>query len=182
MVYHRGHGPLLRGPQENFRTTRGWRRGFTLVEVITALALLSVAGFISVSLFSASHDLAASNRNQTVAGQLAREQLNRLLTLPEQYAWPDLDSLEPGEFGPVTLDEATGPGFQAPSASPALPQPTRAMRNLYENYTWEAYTRITETGIAYAEVVVAVRWKDKFRMRTLTLTGAVPRSALENAS
>lgn len=155
--------------------------GFTLAEVLVALALLSIAGYISVSLFTASRNLAHANRYREVGVRLAHEQLARLTQQAAEFNWPDPASLKPGEFSPITRKDKMPPGFLTPSAAPATPQASLSVQNLYERFTWEAFASVPSAEAPYVDVTVVVHWKLQLRQQSTTFTSAMDRKALEAA-
>lgn len=152
--------------------------GFTLVEILVALVVLSVGITIFISLFSSSLALAQSGRNQTVAAALAEEQLQTLLHSPQQYNW-NLQGAAPGQLVEVTLhNEPANPvrHFAPPSILPVDKKAATRVQNLYEAFSWQVFAKLPDKDAGYVEVTVAVRWAEEGKPRVVALTSAVPRS------
>jgi prepilin-type N-terminal cleavage/methylation domain-containing protein len=163
--------------------TERLQRGFTLIEVIVSLAVLSVASWIIVALFTASMNLGARARHERMAAEIAEEALVNMGQQPRFYQWGEGDAPRT-ELFPVTL--AGSSEAQPLPATPPVTLPAErgaAARNRaeYERFTWEAYARLPGDNAAYYEVTVAVRWQDSGRDRVFTLTRAVARQPVEEA-
>ena len=153
------------------------RRGFTLVEILVALAVMSVAVSVFLSLFTASLDLAQSNRNKTIAASLAEEQMAALLRAPNQYDW-HLQKASSGELVEITAAASNGENdgrFTPPGVLPVLPQASTREEILYAKFSWHAYCRLPRADANYLEVTVAVRWSEEGRARVVTLTSSASR-------
>ncbi len=150
-------------------------QGFTLVEIVTALAVISVATFILLSLFTASYSLVLDDRQVRIALSLAEERLTDITTNPTLYEWPAFDS---DDFGPVMpRNPALAPEtFEAPSALPPEPKAGRRESALFSEFSWEAHARVPEPDADHIEVVVAVQWDVRGRARRFTVTSATPRT------
>lgn len=161
------------------------RSGFTLLELLTAIAIMSVGTFVIVSLFASSITLADINRSRKVAAALAEEQLASLTTKPEIYVWPDLRSLEPGDLAEVRL-QGTEPGVPNPVTPPSALPPARAAQdremNFYDGFSWQAFARLPSRDAGYVEVTVVVRWVCQGREDLITLTSSVPRAQVEGTA
>ena len=83
-------------PWISSRTRKTRRAGFTLLELLTALAVLGVAATIFLRLFSSSYSLADTSRSHEVALNLAEEYLAAIQSNPERFAWPDLEDTAAG--------------------------------------------------------------------------------------
>jgi len=75
-------------------------RGFTLIEVVVALALVGVAGVAALSAFGATLWAAGRSESRLTAAALAEERLGRLALLTATEARRLPDSLRAGRFGP----------------------------------------------------------------------------------
>ena len=157
--------------------------GFTLIEILVALAVLSVGVTIFVSLFSSSLALSQSSRNQTVAASLAEEQVQLLLHRPAQYDW-HLETAKPGELVEVTVPNASERYHPCdpPSVLPVEPSASMREQNLYDGFTWQAFRKTPSADAGYMEVTVVVRWIEAGRPRLFALTSAVPRSLITGAA
>lgn len=177
------------GPRGVARTDRrtagggGTVWGFTLVEVLVAVAVVSVAASVFVSMFISSLTLAEASRNQKIAASLADEHMAIVLADPARYDW-HLQELSSRELVPVALrggDAADEGGFAPPAALPAVPSASTREEALYEKFSWQVYGRLPEPDLKYVEVTVAVRWPEKGRDRLVTLTSAVARASIAPA-
>lgn len=153
------------------------RKGFSLIELIVALAIVSVAGTVFVSFYTSSIDLGRTAQNRTVAAQLAREQLNTILRHPEKFQWQ-----VPAEAGtaafPIVVpgeDTKVGNPVQLPAVQP--PNENSFQRNaaVYDKFHWMAQGRFPDANSAYCEVTVTIQWPEAVRPQMLALTSAVPR-------
>jgi hypothetical protein len=154
-----------------------------LIEILVALAVLSVGVTIFISLFSSSLALSQSSRNQTVAASLAEEQIQFLLHHPAQYDW-HLETAKPGELIEVTIPGATEKHHPCdpPGVLPVEPSASMREQNLYDAFTWQAFRQAPSADAAYMEVTVVVRWVEAGRPRLFALTSAVPRSLITGAA
>lgn len=163
---------------------RGAARGFSLIELITALAVIGVAASVFVRLYASSADLARASQNQRVALSLAEEQLTLLTRHPEQYLWKVPADRGEAPF-PVMLtaeDPKAGNPFGVPVALPADPAANARERTVYERYRWQAMGRLPSPNSVYYEITVVIRWEEAARPKMLALTSAVPRLAVDAAA
>ncbi len=155
-------------------------RGFSLIELITALAVVGVASTIFVSLLNQGMGLGRSARNRTIAVHLAEAQLGALQQHPERFLWP---AALPGQDRfPVTSMEPNLQGY-TPVAPPSVfptDQRSRARETaIYEDFSWQAYGRFATDDAPYCELSVEIHWTESGRDRAFVLTSAMPRSASE---
>ena len=156
------------------------RGGFTLVEMIVALGVISVAAMIFVSMFRQSLDLGKAARNRTVASQLAEEALNDILSQPSKFHWVKSDDARNVEYAVTASPESAT--LWTPVASPyRLPEDSAAQErevNLYEGFEWRAFGRLPSPDAAFAELSVHVQWHEAGKRRGFVLTSAVPRTSV----
>lgn len=76
------------------------RRGFSLVEALVALTILSLAIVGGLAAFAGQLRAAASANTALVLEALAREKLSELVLLPAHAVSPLPDSLRKGRFAP----------------------------------------------------------------------------------
>ena len=88
--------------------------GFTLIEVIAALTVMSVATTIIISLLTSSLSISEASRNRKVAGELAEEKLIEIVNMPGSFSIPEPSTLEPG----VQVEIAKAESIVAPSTMP----------------------------------------------------------------
>ncbi len=154
------------------------QRGFTLVEVLAALAVISVAITVIITLFVASVTLAKTNRSRKVAAAFAQEQLELLQRQPGLFEWPTLDT--PGQLMSVTATSGTAT-LSAPEAMPAVEAAAQREEAFYDAFTWEAFARLPRADAAHVELTVVVRWAPQTRGSAFILTSAMPRASVEEA-
>jgi len=155
--------------------------GFTLLEILVALGVISVASWILISLFTSSLFFANSARTHRAAVGLAEEQLDRLVRHPEQFeGWP----AEPGQ-APLKLKgtdaEAPYP-VDAPSVKTLDPASGRREQSFYEAFTWQPFAVLPNPEAKHLEVVAVVRWSIEGKDYSFSLTSAVPRALVEGRS
>ena len=159
------------------------RGGFTLVEVLTAIIVMSVATSMFIQLFNASVNLSDSSRSRRVAAQLAEERLVDIQSFPGKYLAETLDkegslvSFDDGESLALSLRDDTESGQNEPPL--AMPTNRRAFnreKNLYEGFFWEAIAHRPSEDSGFYALVVLVQWDAAGRTKYLTLTSSVPES------
>lgn len=164
------------------RKTR--RAGFTLLELLTALAVLGVAATIFLRLFSSSASLAATSLSHEVALNLAEEHLAAIQSSPERFAWPDLEDAASGKIQPIKPIESGGveESFTTPpAATPTVRRAYNRDRRLYHDFSWEAFAVLPEGDAHYVEIIVEISWTDEGRLRRFSLASVVPRSFAERS-
>jgi len=157
---------------------REHRRGFSLVELIVALGVISVAGTVFLSMYGSSVRLAKTARDRTVATQLAEEQMGDILRSPERYLW-HVPVAPEGQRFPVTAgpdDPKAGVPCEAPKAMPTMETPHRRESVVYDQFRWRAEGRLPDPNAAYYEVTVSIHWTDAGRPQMLSITSCVPRA------
>ncbi len=152
--------------------------GFTIVEMLVALIVVSIAGTISVQLYGHSYDIGKVNQRRTVGTELAHGQLSRILVQPGAFKWPNLDSLTPGEIGEINVPEGGNRFFNAPTTRPTVAHTSQVEDNFYSGFQWDAYAVVPEADATYVEVTVIVRWLREQERETVSLTSALPRSSI----
>ncbi len=155
--------------------------GFTLLEILAALAVLSVASFIIISMYASSAVLFQTNRDEAAAGRLAEEVLILVQRAPASFEWPAADAWDDGEFQELTWRE-TQPeaGFEAlPATMPTDRRAYERERGAYERLNWRALVKRPEPEATHAVAAVLVTWETRGRTHGLTLTGAVPWASVE---
>ena len=171
------------------------RRGFTLVEILVALAVVATGATILVSLFGSSLTLSRSNRSQLVAASLAEEQLDSILRNSSSYVW-NLDGAEAGQMVEVVPIEAkpaepsaadvvadkqavpAGRRFDALVAAPVEPASNAREEIFYGKFRWQAYAALPQPNAKHVDVTVVVRWKESDKDRSVALTSSAPRFSL----
>ena len=169
-------------PWISSRTRKTRRAGFTLLELLTALAVLGVAATIFLRLFSSSYSLADTSRSHEVALNLAEEYLAAIQSNPERFAWPDLEDTASGKVQPIkpivngeTQESFTDP----PAAMPTIRRAYNRDRSFYHDFSWAAFAVLPEADAQYVEVIVEISWTDEGSLRRFSLASIVPRSLAE---
>ncbi len=167
----------LKGAQRAVQALGNGRNseGFTLAEVLAALAVMGVATFLFLRLFSTSLDITVASRSLKVATEIAE---NHLLELTQYPKMDDPSQLAAGALVPLTALSECPP----PAVLPLDASAREREKNFYSKFSWEGYVRLPDEQAAYVEVIVAVRWFARGRDQVLTLTSCLPRTALEKTS
>ena len=160
--------------QTNRLRTGANSSGFTLVEMLAALAVAGVAAFIVLSLFSWSLVLGQESRRQSMAAGMASELLTRMHRAPDEFVWPELEGIAPGEHVPVEASDAFEAEAGVPAAMPTVTRLREAEIAFREAFRWEAFARRPDDDANYVELTVAVYWEAQARERVYTLTSALP--------
>jgi prepilin-type N-terminal cleavage/methylation domain-containing protein len=156
------------------------RRGFTLMETLVALTVVSVAVSVFVGLFGRSVDLGRLAHDRNIAAQAAQAQLALITGTPGLFLWKRDAVGADGTF-PVKLaedDPAKGNIITPPSAVPTDNASAKRTQNAYGEFRWRAFARLPK-GKEFYEVTVAVTWSHAGREQMLALTSAAPRAAVE---
>jgi prepilin-type N-terminal cleavage/methylation domain-containing protein len=160
-------------------------RGFTLIEVLVAFSIISVATWILFSLFFHSLRIDKDSRSLKVAAELAREQLVDVQTNPGNYIWPKAAKLASGEAVVVTPRE--GGNNQgaltatAPTALPAVQVAGEKEQTFYGGFKVITYAKGPAEG-GCVEITVVVRWVNAGKTKDVALTASVPRGMVEESA
>ncbi|MCC6145845.1 MAG: prepilin-type N-terminal cleavage/methylation domain-containing protein [Candidatus Hydrogenedentes bacterium] len=156
--------------------------GFTLIEVLVALAVLSVSIFIFVDLFVSSVQLGRNGRVRELAASIAEDQLQMLVSHPDRYRWqPNPDS--PHALFPVLTAEdepRAGNAVDPPGVLPIAQDAHARTKDQFDQFRWKVFARLADDGRSY-ELTTAVYWEEQGRDQVLTLTGAIPAGKVEGA-
>ena len=157
------------------------RDGFTLLELLASLMVLSIAGTIFLNMFISSVRLGNTSRDHRVGLQLAEEYLTELQTRPGQFKWPHYEG-NADTFLPVgsrTQDDLVLRAAQ-PSAMPTTKRAYNKTAALYSDFSWKAFSRLPEKDGNIVEILVDVTWTDDSgRFRTFSLSSLAPREGRE---
>ena len=154
-----------------------WRGGFTLLETMVALGVMGVAITIFVATYSSCLALRTYYRDDIIASELAEECLAELKVSPNRLDWSALAAAAPGELvrlNPATDTAAPLGKFEPPKVIPQGERDARSTRVFYNKFSWEVYARKAQSGQAYMELVIVVRWQEAGRRRSLAVTSLVP--------
>ncbi len=163
------------------RSGLGTRRvaGFTLVEMIVALAVIGVAVSVFVSLYGKSRELGRRSINRAIAVELGQAQLAAIVDAPQQFFWEFPE--ESGRRFPIRLSEedpVAGNLFAPPVVPPIEEDAKRRTVVRYTQFRWTAQGRLPAPDANHYEVSLVVRWEEAQRPQMLSLTSAVPRFRL----
>ena len=168
------------GQAPRSRTSRG-RTGFTLVEVVMALAVLSVATTIVISLWSKSLTFARLSRDHNVAASLAEERLADIQLHPARYDWAKFAGAAEGATEQILMGGTERPlPMDLPAPMPPLESEDERETVYYGKFTWKAYAKKPAPSAGSLEVTVAVFWTYDGRDRTFILTSRMPVSSVPN--
>lgn len=160
--------------------SRRARRGFTLIELIVSLFVISVATTIFMHLYARSIDLGKLSRNRQVALSIAEEQLGLLMKHPERYAWDKDNPDGAGLFRIRATANDPRAGMKVELPSSTLPEERAFQREsiVFDQFRWKAFGHLGARGQFY-EVTVDVTWEQAGKPQSLSLTGAVSRGKVE---
>ena len=173
----------ISGIMRSVLTTGRVRHGFTLVETIVALTVISVALSIFVSMFLSATMIAGRARDNTIAAELAAAYLNTLTAAPEIFSWDTHAADANGLF--EILEKAN-----APSGLWTVPPPETTLAgrdshqrnvNLYEKFTPRAWGRLPSPDADAYEVTISIHWESRGLPRMFTLTSSIPKFLIRPA-
>ncbi len=155
---------------------RGRCSGFSLIEVLAALAVVGVAATVFMSFFVSSVDLAGSARNRGIAATLAEEQLSALTRQPEQFQWcvPSSPTQEHFDIRLADDDPKAGNPCELPAVLPAEERANLREEALFSGFRWKAEGRLPTPNAAWYEVTAVIHWTEGSRPQMLALTTALP--------
>lgn len=153
--------------------------GFTLLEVLVALAVLSVATYVIMQLFMGSVGLGQADRSRRTAMALAEERMADISMRPGNYQWPDAaDQLTeltpPGGESEGVASEAT-----PPTTKPTYPQAGDREAGFYSRFSWKTFVRYADAPPGTCEVTVVVNWEQDGKPQSVSLTSLLPRPKKE---
>lgn len=179
--------PRIRGGAEGIghtvrpSGTKRRARGFTLIEIIIALAVLSVATSIFISLMGRGVALGAHSRNRVAAANIASDILAEIQARPSSFVWPPFEELQAGgaaEITPHGADPGTTGHAVVPPAGVAE---NDRQAEFFRKFQWLAYARLPHEGANHLEVIASVVWVEGGRPMSLKLNTTFPISLLEGA-
>lgn len=151
--------------------------GFSLLEILTALAVLSVAVYILTALFLASLSVGDDARLRDTAAAIAAEQMQALVHAPGDFEWPPFHEHAPVEILPaLEADEWHAP--PVPDAFPSTRHSHDREQIFHDRFGWRAYARVLEEAPSVVELTVVVSWTHGGRPQSFVLTSAMARSAV----
>lgn len=150
-----------------------------------ALGIVSIAGYISVSLLGHTQGIALANRHRMLADELAAECVAAVQVNPNLLGWPDADAIadvEPGSILALQRADSQPRTFEAPATMPTNPTSFDRARDLYRGYDWTAHVTAPAADAAVADLTVTVHWRFRGRYESVTRTTAVPVGLLGSES
>ena len=156
------------------------RAGFTLIELIVALFVISVATTIFMHLYATSIDLGKLSRNRTVAVAIAEEQLGLIMREPGNFAWDQANPDAAGYFRIRATTDDPRAGVEAVLPKATLPDESAFTRetNVFSQFRWKAIGKLGTRGLFY-EVTTDVHWEQAGKPQSITISGVVPRGRVE---
>lgn len=156
------------------------RAGFTLIEMLVALAVIGVASTVFLTMYFSSMDLGKLSRNREVALSIAEGQLELLMMNPGDYQW-ERDLASPDGLFRIRRnadDPPAGLVAEPPTVLPFDKAARAHQQTIYDSFRWRAFGKLGPKGLCY-EVFVDVYWEQRGRDRHITMTGAVGRGQVE---
>ena len=144
--------------------------GFTLMEVIVALAVVGIAATIGVSMFVQSYSLGTDVRDRRIAYGIAESILTEIQRTPAAFEWPAANE----QLQPVTKKD-TGAKVAPPAVHATYPAANTRVEAQYDKFAWHAYVK-QPADIKSCELTAVVSWLSDGRTRSVTLTVLAPRS------
>ena len=151
-----------------------WSAGFTLMEIIVALAVIAVAATIGVSMFGGSYSAGRDVTDRRVAQQIAEAVLDDLQRDPAAYKWPAATN----ELQLVERQDGTT-NVAPPKVSVPDSLIQKTVRNQYALYTARSYVKLNDASPNTCELTTVVSWMRASRPHAITLTALAPKRVLE---
>lgn len=157
-------------------------KGFTLIELIVALAVVSIAVTGLVQMFTLSLNLAQTSQNAILASNIAYEKLNYLKSCPEKFVWKISESAKTETIFPILTSEEeakAGNVLEPPIVAPPDWASFRKYKNISQKFRWKAFGKSLGENKDYYEVVVTVMYKEFGRTRYYTANSIIPRFQID---
>jgi len=161
--------------------SRKRHKGFTLIEVLTAFMVLSIATTVFIGLYRGSLSLSKSSQLNQLAALVAEEALVNLQNNSDGFVWPNFDDVAQNTYETVRPVNGSD-GINVPEYPSVMPNNERFFRRArsqYQNFSWEGFARLPSSDANYVEILVVVQWTFDGRPQQYYLTSAVPRSVGE---
>ncbi len=161
------------------------RSAFTLIELIVALAVLSIAITVVVQMFSMSVDMARNAQNAILAHMVAEEKLGVLINHPENFIWKIPQDYKFGDFFRVlsSSDEPeTGNKVEDFSLLPPDWGQYQKYKNALSTFRWKVLGKLPSPDSDVFEVSVVVSYKELGRTKYYVLTSYVPKGKTASRS
>lgn len=157
-------------------------KGFTLIELIVALAVISIAITGLVQMFALSLNLAQTSQNAILACNIAYEKLNYLKNCPEKFVWKVPDNVNTDGIFPILTSEGEAQAGNTPEI-PIIAPPDwasfRKYKNVSQKFRWKAFGKLLGEEKDSYEVVVTVMYKEFGRTKYYTANSIIPRFQID---
>jgi prepilin-type N-terminal cleavage/methylation domain-containing protein len=152
-------------------------RGFTLLELLIAIAVMSIAIMVFVSFYSSAETMNRTAVERAAAVHIAEDQLQAIIRNPANFVWqiPEQPAEELFPILQTEEDPPLGKPVALPAAMPVERTAYQRQANFHSKYRWQAFGRLPEPDAAYYEVTVLVHWKLGGRNESVALSASVPR-------
>ncbi len=151
---------------------------FTLIELIVALAVLSIAITVVVQMFSMSVDISRNAQNAILAHMIAEDKLEYVVNYPEKFKWQIPQNYRFGEFFRVLTspdEPETGNRVEDFALLPPDWGQYLKYRNALSSYRWKVLGKLSSPNSDVFEVSVVVSYKESGRTKYYVLTSYVPK-------
>lgn len=130
------------------------RRGFTLLEMLVALTVISVAVAVFVGLFDMALTLSRNARDRSACLDIARAVLDDVARNPGDYPWPDGDGLQQAALPAKKKAQADPPRVLLPGEAAK-----KRMEARHGRYAWRLFVQkpAPDNPLPVREVTVVVR-------------------------
>jgi len=153
-------------------------KGFTLIEIIVALAVVSVAITGLVQMFSLSLNLSQTSQNVILASSIAHDKLNYVLSCPDKFVLKIHGNLKPGEVFSIltSIDEPkAGNTIETPMIAPPDWASFRKYKNVSQKFHWKAFGKIPDNNPDCYEIIVAVIYNERGKTKYYMENSVIPR-------
>jgi prepilin-type N-terminal cleavage/methylation domain-containing protein len=164
-------------------------QGFTLAEMVIALAVITVATSILVSMLGHGIALGNHSRHRSAAANIGESILTEIQMRPTAYVWPSFEDLSSGELVEITPTGAStgtaGHSVAAPLGADVVPAGTlnpRRQREFFDGFRWLAHGQRRMDGANHLELTVSIFWTEAGRPQSIALTTAYPRALIEQGA
>ncbi len=157
-------------------------KGFTLIELMVALAVVSIAITGLVQMFTLSLNLAQTSQNAILASNIAYEKLNYLKNCPEKFVWKIPENINSETIFPILTSEEeakAGNVLEVPIIAPPDWASFRKYKNISQKFRWKAFGKLVGEEKESYEVVVTVMYIEFGRTKYYIANSVIPRFQIE---